>query len=74
MANFRFNTSHNKLIGGVRIDEKTHHKIKSIAQQKEVSLQEVVRVFIDYALQDFEKEYPEHFDVIHYHTEGGSGE
>lgn len=63
MSKFKFDQSYSSMIGGVRVSDLVHHKLKSIAQQKNVTIQEVVRVFLNAALEDFEKEYPEHFDV-----------
>lgn len=61
MNKFRFSTTSTAMIGGVRVSEANHHKIKSIAQLKGVTIQEVVRVFIDFALEEFDKEYPDHY-------------
>jgi len=61
VGKFKFGENYSSVVGNVRVSEAVHHKLKSIAQQKGVSMQEVVRVFIDFALEEFEKEYTEHF-------------
>lgn len=61
MSKFKFDTSYSSVVGNVRVSEINHHKLKNIAQQKNVTIQEVVRVFLDFALEEFEKEYSEHF-------------
>lgn len=61
MSKFKFSTTNTAMIGGVRVSEENHHKVKSIAQVKGVTIQEVVRVLIDVGLEEFDKEYPEHF-------------
>lgn len=61
MAKFKFGENYAAAIGNVRVSETTHHKLKSISQKKGVTMPEVVRVFIDFALEEFEKEYIEHF-------------
>lgn len=61
MGKFKFGENYSAIIGNVRVSDSTHHKIKSIAQQKGVSMQEVTRVFLEFALEEFEKEYPAHF-------------
>jgi hypothetical protein len=44
-----------------RVSELTFHKIKSIAQQKEVPTSEVIRQLVDIGLEEFQKEYPKHY-------------
>lgn len=61
MSKFKFSTNNTAMIGGVRVSDEAHHKIKSIAQLKGVTIQEVVRTFLEFALGEFEKEYPEHY-------------
>jgi len=59
MTRFKFSTTNTSMLGGIRVSDINHHKIKSIAQYKSVSIQEVTRVLIDIGLEEFEKEYPE---------------
>ncbi len=61
MSKFKFDTNYSSTIGNIRVSDDTHHKLKSIAQKKNVTIQEVVRVFLDFALDEFEKEYSDHY-------------
>lgn len=61
MSKFKFSSNNTAMLGGIRVSKENHYKIKSIAQLKGVTIQEVARVLLDVALEEFEKEYPEHY-------------
>lgn len=58
MTRFKFSTTQTAMLGSIRVSEENHHKIKSIAMHKGVTINEVTRVLIDIGLEEFEKEYP----------------
>lgn len=70
MSRFKFTTNSTSMLGSVRVSDSVHHKIKSIAQHKNITIQEVTRVLIDVGLEEFDKEYPEHFFNANPTTEG----
>jgi ABC-type nitrate/sulfonate/bicarbonate transport system ATPase subunit len=59
MGRFKFSTTSTSMLGGIRVNDEVHHKIKSIAAHKNITIQEVTRVLIEVGLEEFEKEYPE---------------
>ncbi len=61
MSKFKFSTTNTAILGNIRVSDATHHAMKSIAQLKGVTIQEVARTFLEFALDEFNKEYPEHY-------------
>lgn len=50
-----------KTINSFGVDGYTHRKLKFIAEDKEVKLNEVARVLMVAGLEEFEKENPDYF-------------
>lgn len=58
MSKFKFSTANTAMLGGIRVSAAIHRRIKEIATEKQVTIQEVTRVFIEAALEEYEKETP----------------
>ncbi len=50
---FKFNPAYSAMIGNVRVSPETHATMKRIAKEKNVTIQEVVRVFLEAALEEY---------------------
>lgn len=61
MSNFKFNKNKSAIIGNVRVSDNTHERLCVIAEYEGVSISEVVRVFIDTSLEQYDKEVVSHF-------------
>lgn len=61
MSRFKFDKNKSAVIGNVRVSDDTHKRLTAIAELEGVAINEVVRVFIDASLEQYDEEAKDHF-------------